>query len=53
VSKPIQSHCISRAEFLELKQETQEVFCNIKDAIIRLTEKPFVDRFVDDDVSCV
>jgi hypothetical protein len=53
VSKPIQSHRISRAEFLELKQETQQAFCNIKDAIIRLTGKHFVDRFLDDGVSCV
>jgi hypothetical protein len=29
------------------------VFRNIKDTIFRLTGKPFVDRFLDDDVSCV
>jgi hypothetical protein len=29
------------------------VFHNIKDAIIRLMGKPFVDRFLDNDVSCV
>jgi hypothetical protein len=53
VSKTIQSHRISKAEFLELKQETQQVFRNINDAIIRLTGRPFVDRFLDNDVSCV
>jgi hypothetical protein len=29
------------------------VFRNIKDAIIRLTRKPFVDGFLENDVSCI
>jgi hypothetical protein len=53
VSELIQSHHISRAEFPELKKETQQAFRNIKDAIIRLTEKHFVDRFLNDDVSSI
>jgi hypothetical protein len=53
VRKPIQSHRISRAQFLELKQETRQVFRNINDAIIRLMGKHFVDRFLGDDVSCI
>jgi hypothetical protein len=53
VRKAIQFHRVSRAKFLEFQQETQQSLHNIEDAIIRLTGKPYVDKFLDDDVSCI
>jgi hypothetical protein len=55
VSEPIQFHSISSAELLEFQEEMemQQALNNIKDAVFRLTGKPYVDRFLDDDVSCI
>jgi hypothetical protein len=53
MSKPIQFHHISRSEFMEFQQQMQQALRSIEDVIIRLTGKPYVDRIIEDDASCI